>query len=202
MLSTRNVPRCAGRRPESDLTAIEVLRKSTKHAHAQLEAGIGLLEPDLDVTHYVSLLRGFASLHQTLDSEIHGQLAYTRDAAIVELDFGSRRKLPSLQSDIEVLGASLPQPVQFRISSLAGALGALYVCEGATLGGRIIGPHVSAVLGPDIPVTFFDSYGADVPRMWSICCRVINELLPSRSDKAEACAVAVALFEHFEGVLL
>lgn len=116
---------------------------------------------------------------------------------MTDLDFGSRRKSGLLERDIARLGGDLPPAVPFAIHSLAGALGALYVCEGATLGGRVIAPHVIKMLGGAVPVSFFVSYGDDVSRMWMVCRRVIDQLLQTAADIAEASTVAGDVFDRF-----
>jgi heme oxygenase len=91
--------------------------------------------------------------------------------------------------------------VTFPLTSPAGALGALYVSEGATLGGSLIAPHVRAVLGPDVPVSFFAGGGTDVVARWATCRRVIDHLVVTVDDRAESCAVAVAVFERLAELL-
>ena len=96
---------------------------------------------------------------------------------------------------------ALPAPAVFPLTSLAGALGALYVSEGATLGGNVIAPHVRSVLGPDTPVDFFAPPGVDVVLRWATCRRMLDRLLVTAADRDEASAVAVAVFERFAEVL-
>lgn len=182
-------------------TAVAVLRRATRTAHRRLEQELGVMSPDLTIEQYRSLLVGFAALHQTLDGEIAAQVdAAMPDDALAELDIGSRRRMPGLAADLDRLGAPLPSPVVFPMTSLAGALGALYVSEGATLGGAVIGPHVRAVLGPDVPVSFFAG-GGDVVARWTTCRRVIDRLLVTGTQRDEAAEVATAVFTRCSELL-
>lgn len=182
-------------------SAVALLRRATHADHVRLETQIDVMSAQITVERYRDLLSGFASLHQTLDREIGGQFALTSCPKIATLDFHARRKAPGLAFDLSQLGRAMPGPVAFQLTSLAGALGALYVCEGATLGGRIITPHLTRVLGASTPVTYFGSYGLDVPRMWLRCRTIINDVLVSQSSKDVAATVAVAVFERLADVL-
>jgi heme oxygenase len=183
-------------------SAVAMLRRETRVAHRRLERELGVMSPDLSIDEYRCLLVGFAALHQTLDDEIGAQLrCVTPRDALDELDLGDRCRMPSLMRDLDRMGIPLPTRVAFPLTSMAGALGALYVSEGATLGGRVISPHVRAVLGGDTPVDFFESSGVDVPARWASCRGVIDRLLVARSDRTEAARVAVALFDRFSEVL-
>ena len=55
-----------------------------------------------------------------------------------------------------------------RLDTPARALGALYVLEGATLGGKVIEQEVGRQLGLDrsTGTAFFGAYGADAARQW------------------------------------
>jgi heme oxygenase len=189
-----------GRRPGG--SAVAMLRRETRVAHRRLERELGVMSPDLLMDEYRRLLVGFAALHQTLDDEIGAQLqCVTPPDAFDELHIDERRRMPSLMRDFDRLGIAPPRRVAFPLTSMAGALGALYVSEGATLGGSVIGPHVRAVLGGDTPVEFFESSGVDVQARWASCRGVINRLLVARSDRTEAARVAVAVFDRFSEVL-
>ncbi|MET0324810.1 MAG: biliverdin-producing heme oxygenase [Ilumatobacteraceae bacterium] len=182
-------------------SAVAMLRRATNDAHRRLERELGLMSSELTLDGYCALLVGFAAVHRTLDDELAGQLEDAgSDEALVELDIGSRRRTPALAEDLDRLGVPQPAPVAFPLTSRAGALGALYVSEGATLGGLVIAPHVRAVLGPDAPVAFFAG-GVDVVARWATCRRVIDRLLVTPGDRQEAATVATALFDRFGEVV-
>jgi len=55
-----------------------------------------------------------------------------------------------------------------EVKSITEALGCLYVLEGATLGGQVIGRHLkkNLALDEDRGCAFFCSYGDEVGLMW------------------------------------
>ncbi len=182
-------------------SAVSMLRRETLVSHRRLERKLGLMSGSLSVADYGSLLVGFASVHQTLDDEIAGQLRLLPEGVLAEVGSVERRRMPALAVDLDRLGLSLPRPVAFPLTSVAGAFGALYVSEGATLGGRVIARHIRSVLGRDVPVVFFESSGVDVDARWSSCRAVIDRGLVTASDRSEAARVAVAVFDQFSKVL-
>jgi heme oxygenase len=52
------------------------------------------------------------------------------------------------------------------IGSADQAIGALYVLEGSTLGGRIIAGILQSRLGANIPTSYFNGYGEENAGMW------------------------------------
>jgi heme oxygenase len=125
------------------------------------------------------------------------------------LDLPMRRKVPLIEADLAHLGlsahaiAALPGCGELlpRPTSTAQALGCLYVVEGATLGGAVIRRHVEASLGLKGPaggVAFFSSGGADIGRRWQGFRAVVERVVTTREEEAEAVAMAVATFCAFE----
>lgn len=80
--------------------------------------------------------------------------------------------------DIKELTAERLKPDICRqlpvIDSYPRALGALYVLEGSTLGGRIISGMVIRQLGSEKGLSFFNSYGAETDRMWQLFKDFLN----------------------------
>lgn len=183
--------------------AAELLQRRTADVHRRLEASTGLMSSDLTPARYEDLLVGFARLHQALDRQIAEVLAIELNRAVDRLEFDARCKTPGLRADLADLHLALPPPAPpFRqVSSLAAALGAMYVCEGASLGGRVIAPHVLGVLGAAAPVAFFTSYGSDVGVRWAVFRRSLTTLLTSAAEAETAVACAVAVFDRFDEVL-
>ncbi|MBS0276544.1 MAG: biliverdin-producing heme oxygenase, partial [Proteobacteria bacterium] len=125
-----------------------------------------------------------------------------RDSGI---DILKRRKKDWLEADLTYLGiapaslrdshADLPE-----LDTRATGLGALYVLEGATLGGQIILRHLQPVLG--ISATcggrFYASYGAQTSAMWRSYLAVLEKegARPQMADAIEHGAVET--FRAFE----
>lgn len=70
-----------------------------------------------------------------------------RDAGLPKPEFDICRELPA-------------------IDSAEQAIGALYVLEGSTLGGRIIAGMIHRQLGPATPTGYFNGYGEENSHMW------------------------------------
>ncbi len=113
-----------------------------------------------------------------------------------------RRKIPYLvhdlsMADIDIADVSI-WPGEPQLLSEASGLGAMYVMEGATLGGQIIARNLEA---SDSPVRaeghmFFAGYGAESGRMW----RAFLDHIRWRSSHiigSEAVAAAVRTFTAF-----
>ena len=105
--------------------------------------------------------------------------------------------MPWLRADLGALGRPLPAPVSFRLPSFGEALGAMYVVEGSTLGGRTIVPHVRRALGSAVPTAYFSSYGDRTMPMWSSFRRRFGELVATSDDLLAAARGAVRTFDLF-----
>ena len=172
------------------------LRHRTITAHRALEARLDLLAADLSVERYADVLERFAAVHLTLDEAIAGWLdTRAEDPSVVALQPDRRRRMPWLRADLRALGRPLPSAVPFRLRSFGEALGAMYVTEGSTLGGRVIVAHVRDVLGADVPTGYFASYGEQTMSMWSSFRRRLPELVLSDEDLLAARTGAVRTFD-------
>ncbi|MET0144039.1 MAG: biliverdin-producing heme oxygenase [Ilumatobacteraceae bacterium] len=178
---------------------MRTLKQRTHHAHRELEDRLDLLSPALDLGRYGRLLQGFATMHAPLEDAIGRQLEAQPDAG---LDIDARRKVPALRADLDALGLAFPAPGAVIAFDLrAAALGALYVTEGATLGGTLIAGHLERTFGPAVPHAFFSSYGRDVPARWAEYRHAARRLLRTREDVETAADAAVATFARFRQAL-
>jgi heme oxygenase len=141
------------------------LRHETSAAHRQLEAGMGfdLHKPDLDQA--LAMLRGFYAVLRVLEPAM---------LRLVPSSLAQgRAKLNLLHRDLLALGMSEPDitavtsPGGWLPRSHAAALGALYVMEGSTLGGKLIVKALRRL--PEWPIEgqcYFDPYGGETGTMW------------------------------------
>ncbi len=186
--------------PGGEGSVLLQLRKATAVQHQRLEDSLDLMAGDLSVHRYGQVLTAFASIYGPLEDRLdeamqaHPQLA-------AELNWPQRRKQPALSADLHALGCSWPQPTVQplpRLNDTADILGAMYVTEGATLGGQYIGPHVTTTLGLQA-TAFFSSYGRDVASQWAAFRGVLRSRLEANSPasiRAEQAAITTfALFE-------
>jgi heme oxygenase len=144
---------------------IEKIRASTGKEHQQLE---GTLLPYIN---QISSREEYSLLLQAF----HGYVLPVQEKIMLFIDNGvvpdiaQRRNADLLQKDLLELGqeanadycTDLPP-----ISSHAEALGALYVLEGSTLGGKIISKMISGKLNSPAGLQFFNGYGDKTGSMW------------------------------------
>ncbi|WEK06090.1 MAG: biliverdin-producing heme oxygenase [Candidatus Devosia phytovorans] len=147
-------------------TLSERLRRDTDLEHRGLEAALGfdLHAPSAELAR--AMLRNFHGVLRDLEPAM---------LALAPADLRDRSKLPLLEEDLRKLGmspsdiAALPAPQNaWRPQTQAEAMGALYVMEGSTLGGKLIMKALRRL--PDWPLetpTYFDPYGAETGARWS-----------------------------------
>ena len=162
---------------------LAALRDETAHLHEALESALGLTDPHLTCEHYAAVLSGFGQVVGPLEACIAQRLPPR-----LEPFFTRRRKAHCLRNDLAWLHAARPgsaaQTVRIdanpagalgaapehlpAIRTAAEAFGAMYVLEGATLGGRIITRHLERRLGlsDGRGYSYFCAYGTEVGAMW------------------------------------
>jgi heme oxygenase len=182
---------------------LTVLRGASGAQHARLEAGLDILRPALDPEWYRRLLAVFHGYYCPLEAAV-GRID---GWSAVGLDPGPRRKSPLLRADLVALGMTtraitrLPRCRELPVvRSLPAVLGCLYVTEGATLGGRLILPHVCAVLGvaPGAGASFFHGYGAATNTLWSSFTDALAALPVDAAVERTVVESAVATFATLE----
>ena len=136
--------------------------------HERIEGRLPLMEPALTRDRYIVVLQGFHAYYAALEPRIHA----VPSLALHLPDHEQRRKLARLDADLGVLGAEIPPPAPAHrvptVCSVDDALGALYVLEGATLGGQLIARHLRARLALDAGsgAAFFGNAGEPVGPAW------------------------------------
>ncbi|WP_367161563.1 biliverdin-producing heme oxygenase [Methylibium sp.] len=158
------------------------LRDGTASLHRRLESALDMLTPPLQRGHYLRLLQRFHGFHALWEPSLTAWLAP---------DFRAHRcKLPLLRQDLLALGmvdaAIDALPVCRNATALSStreaALGALYVIEGSTLGGKMISSHLlGAAWCPQAGLRYFNPYGNETGRRWSETLRCLSEAAPSAS---------------------
>jgi heme oxygenase len=138
------------------------LRRETATLHRRVE---NRLFPAAlaDRVSYAAMLAALLRLHEPLEAQFPTFTGF----ASLGIDLDVRRKSDRLRRDLTDLtgqqfrseGLHLPLP------DLAAALGAFYVLEGSTLGGRVLQREVRTRLG-DVPTDFLSGYGDQTGRRW------------------------------------
>lgn len=186
-------------------TRMQCLREATRAAHLRIEGVLPLLDTKLSRTDYLGVIAAFYGFYSTLEPRL--LLAAGVNAG--ELELPRRAKLPLLTLDLQALGSSpaeiaaLPCCSELPFTSTPSqALGALYVLEGATLGGQVIGRNLRAALGLDRSngAAFFAGYGDETRQMWRLFSEHVNG--STNLDTVELAKSAVDTFEKLRGWLV
>ncbi|MFD6318918.1 biliverdin-producing heme oxygenase [Methylorubrum thiocyanatum] len=175
------------------------LREATGTAHAALER-------DLDWEARVATLAGYRDLLSRLRG-FHAAYEPAIGAAIADAPFfDPRRRLAALDADLRALASggaapdALPAPAAPRLEGPGAALGALYVLEGSTLGGAVIGRHVAHLHGAGVPLAYYAGRGRATGPLW----RAFRERLDGlpEAQAAAAFAAGIAAFEAMRAWLV
>lgn len=151
-----------------DAGLLRRLRDGTADLHGRLDGAplmCDLPRPALTRATYVACLRRIEPVYRAIDGAVSAFLAETPG-----LDLDRRRKAPALAQDLRHFGAVPGEPCPApRLTHAAEAWGALYVVEGATLGGSLISrnlaekPWFDGLKGRG----HFAGYGAGTGAMWT-----------------------------------
>ena len=177
------------------------LRVGTADLHAAVERAVDLPASVASRQDYVGLLRRFYDFHSAVEAR-WASPAWAGSWVGVGIELDQHRRAHLLAADLVELGELTPKARAVRMPALATwgqGLGSLYVLEGSSLGGRILGPAVRAVLGP-VPTGFFDSAGRQHPSPWRAVSRALVLFEDGGGDGGEALQGArdtfVAFGEH------
>lgn len=144
---------------DTPASLVERLRRETAPAHQAMETQLDLLT-GLSRQRIGRVLHRFAGFHAGWEP------AVARLIAEPEL-WEPRRRLPALAHDLALLDVAPPErswPVPPWLSDASAAWGSLYVMEGSTLGGQVIGRALRAA-GVE-GLTYFDGRGREVGPLW------------------------------------
>jgi heme oxygenase len=185
----------ASRRTPRDILAR--LKHETAPEHSAIEAATGVMNPCLKLSDYRAYLERTMGFYEPVEA----RLAELGVWEALGLDPAVRQKIELLDRDITLLGgqkslvalcASPPQ-----LASLGEAVGAAYVLEGSTLGGRVISRHVQGCLGPHMPRRFLECYGAKTGENWQTFRSALSRFAKTRELENEVIAGAKKTFGSF-----
>jgi len=170
---------------------LNLLKERTRALHDEIERVLDLDARLESVDAYASLLARFYGYYVPLEM----QLAVVSGYDSIGFDFLSRWKVPLLLRDLRGLGRSpdqidnLPRCERLpETSTLAQALGCLYVIEGSTLGGQVIRRKVEKRLGFALEdgCAFFAGYQDETAVRWRdfcVSCTVYGEMFPGACEE-------------------
>jgi heme oxygenase (biliverdin-IX-beta and delta-forming) len=182
------------------------VRAATAELHLRAEKLLNIPSLIFDRISYAETLRRFYGIYGPLERTLGRQSGWDE----LGLDLKDRSHVRLIARDLTVLGSE-PCPDEasdiFEIKSFAHALGALYVMEGSTLGGRIV-LRLLETQEMDIPtgaMSFFAGHGAETGSMWrSFVAKldVFGELNPASCHAVQEGAqktfqAVIAWFEPF-----
>ncbi|WP_443947155.1 biliverdin-producing heme oxygenase [Pedobacter sp. AW1-32] len=160
-----------------------LLRTETAGQHQSLENLMfvnQIMNKTLSTDEYKKLL----TVNYIIHKELEGKLIKMLDPGVaLALDMKSRVKISHLEEDLhywEIDAKALPQ-LNFDLfvpgQSTAEILGALYVLEGATLGGNVIKKHLLEnpnFDGKEAGLNYYGVYGAEIGAKWKTFVSVLN----------------------------
>jgi heme oxygenase len=179
---------------------LPALKTATAGHHARVEALMPSLDALATPQGYAAALRALHAFHAAWEPAVWR----APELAEAGLDPDARRKLPLLERDLRALGIepSVLRPPAPEIPDDAAALGALYVLEGATLGGRVIHRHVAGPLGltPERGGAYYHGYGAATGARWKELGDIVARHAAAHGE-ARVVRGAVACFAALEAWL-
>ena len=192
--------------PPVHSSLLQTLKSETRPHHERAERVVRLMEPGLTPDGYRCHLEALYGLYLPLESLLAVRLA----GRFPELRLPERWKLPLLEVDLRSFGhdeaslARLPRlPYPPPLSGVPEALGALYVLEGATLGGQLLLRHLTRHF-EGLPVggfAFFRAYGEAVGPMWKAFGEALTRACPEPALAPRVVRGAQDTFEAFEAWL-
>ncbi|KRP69967.1 heme oxygenase [Pseudomonas paralactis] len=181
---------------------LETLRAGTGLLHVALEKRLPFFSARLDAQWYRRLLQAYYGFYQPMEAVLY-------DSGLIPggIDIASRVKTPTLVSDLRAMGLhdqtidALPRCTQLpTLDTPAACLGALYVLEGATLGGQVLRREMASRLAieADNGGAFLDVYGAETGRRWKDFLDYLARQPLDANAQARAVMAARSTFSGFE----
>jgi heme oxygenase len=173
-------------------STIDLLRARTAEHHYGLESGLQVQHRLSGVATRDPLIAGYFALYRETEAALRPHLWDMPDLAFCSR-FSSRR-IPG-KTDLPGPGRPLVNPVFPAIGTKAEALGALYVIEGSTLGGRRILQALRSQGVSTDELHFLDPYGKDASGNWRMFLGVLErETAPNPTTMNECVSGAMKAF--------
>jgi len=184
----------------------EKLKAETKQQHDQLEQLMfvgDIMSRTLTIEQYRNLAVTNYLIHRKYENLIHAALS---KATANQLDLAKREKTASLLADLKELDVDTSELEDKNAITLlnntteAYALGAMYVLEGATLGGSVIYKQLKLNQNFENGFNFnyYTIYGKELINNWQSFLQVLNAL--PETDHQHAINGANMMFEQIAQV--
>jgi heme oxygenase len=177
----RNVSVCRMTEPRS---TIDLLRARTATQHHGLESGLHIEDRLSDMETRGPLIAGYLAFHRETEAALSPHLWDMPDLAFPSR-VHSRRTLST--TDLPRRRTSLVNPVFPEIETKAEALGAFYVLEGSTLGGKKILKTLRSHGVSTDDLHFLDPYGKDAAAHWRIFLSILECETAHNQSTMNAC---------------
>jgi heme oxygenase len=181
------------------------LRNKTGASHKSLEdrqLSRLLLDPSLSSFTYQLYLSKLYRVVRACEAQVFPLLSHLLK------DLPRRQKAELIFNDLIATGMSQKDiaglPVHhFQEMSIAQAMGAMYVLEGATLGGRILYRHINETLGlnQESGASYFWGYGAETGIMWKIFLSALSHTAVEKKCEDEIIRNAEETFKLIDNLL-
>ena len=181
---------------------LEALRTGTASLHVALEKRLPFFSVRLDADWYRRLLEAYYGFYAPIEAALYGNGLIPNG-----FDCVLRAKTPTLIRDLNAFGLddhainALPRCTRLpTFDSPAACLGALYVLEGATLGGQVLRREMATrlALDSDNGASFLNVYGAETGRRWKEFLDYLGSLSLDMPAKQRAVMAARSTFSGFE----
>ncbi|MBA2925972.1 biliverdin-producing heme oxygenase [Pseudomonas sp. P7] len=181
---------------------LEALRTGTALLHVALEKRLPFFSEYLDTDWFRRLLQAYYGFYGPMEAALY-DCELIPDGYDTEL----RVKTPTLLSDLLALGLNdmaindLPRCTQLPLlDTPAACLGALYVLEGATLGGQVLRREMAQRLDLDADNggAFLNVYGPETGRRWKDFLDYLGHQPLDAPAKQHAVDAARSTFRCFE----
>jgi heme oxygenase (biliverdin-IX-beta and delta-forming) len=173
-------------------STIDLLRARTAKHHHGLESGLQIQNRLSEVETRDPLIAGYFAFYRETEAALRPHLWDLSDLAF---SFRVRsRRFPS-KTELPRHRALLVNPVFPAIGTKAEAVGALYVVEGSTLGGRKILQALRCQGVSTDDLHFLDPYGKETGARWRTFLRILErETAYSETTKSDCISGALKAF--------
>lgn len=163
------------------------LREETAESHQKLEhnpLSKAILTPSVSVQDYQTYLAALFGVTIACEDQVFPAISH------IITDLAERYKSSLIIDDLLATGFTEAEidalPVyRFEFSSVAEALGIMYVLEGSTLGGRILYKHIHEVLGltSENGASYFWGYGTQTGNLWKSFISSLTQFVDEHDER-------------------
>ncbi|SDG86607.1 heme oxygenase [Dyadobacter soli] len=174
------------------------LRQETAESHQRLEdnpLSKAILTLSASVHDYQTYLAALFGVTIACEDQVFPAISH------IITDLSERYKSRLIIDDLLATGLTEADidalPVyRFEFSSLAEALGIMYVLEGSTLGGKILYRHIHEVLGltPENGASYFWGYGTQTGNLWKSFISSLTQFVDEHEERDEVIGSAKKTF--------